>query len=134
MAPEGIDWRVLSIAPDGSDAAYRENRNGKTSIVWKLGRLDDLDTVFILTPAVNVFRLGTTFSINVARTFILDQGDALELQNSGLFDQDPGIQEDDPFQDASKVFNFPLEDETGSISSPGNGSNLVTSYKVEVNF
>jgi lipoprotein NlpI len=44
-APEGIQWQLLSIGPDGSSAAYKELQNGKASLVWKQGRLEGLDRI-----------------------------------------------------------------------------------------
>jgi lipoprotein NlpI len=44
-APQGRQIEVLSIAPDGSAAAYLESRGGKWSAVWGRGRLDGIDRV-----------------------------------------------------------------------------------------
>jgi hypothetical protein len=44
-APVGRDIQVLSIAPDGSDAAYLESRGGRWSALWSRGRLDGIDRV-----------------------------------------------------------------------------------------
>ena len=79
---------------------------------------------------------GTIFAINVTKSYILLEGESLTIQNSGFRDYDASSG-DDPFDDASKVFNFPFGSEAGSISSSGtsggNGSvSLVTSFTLTV--
>ena len=44
-ADPGATWSLLGIAPDGSAAAWKESKDGKFSVVWNGGRVDDLERV-----------------------------------------------------------------------------------------
>src|SRR5258708_1512411 len=44
-AVPGATWSLLGIAPDGSAAAWKEAKDGKFSVAWNGGRVDDLERV-----------------------------------------------------------------------------------------
>jgi len=130
-----VTFTVTQIQLTGGEAEDGEPGSSDDLEVYgsiNLGITGSLETIFTLNKDTHVFSVGTFYTINVSRSFILSEGASLTLQNSGLYDEDPGIEVDDPFDDASQVFNFPLSPASGTISSPGNGSNLVTSYTLSI--
>jgi len=132
-----VTFTVTQIQLVGTEAEDGEAGTDDTLEIdgtIRLGKSGSLADLFVLNRNDHVFYVGTIVSINISRSFILLEGETLTLQNSNFQDDDLSGP-DDPFDDASQDFNFPLTTSSGKISSNGqsggNGAvSLETSYTI----
>ena len=129
---------VTQIALTGTEAEDGEAGTGDdleifgTIRLGKTGSLSDIYSISSASPTSFVIGTVVTFGASQTKSYILNEGEKVTLQNSGFkdFDESSG---NDPFDDASKDFNFGDSASSGKITSSGqtggNGSvSLETSY------
>jgi hypothetical protein len=135
-----VTFTVTQIALTGTEVEDGEPGTGDDLEIYgtiRLGRSGALSDIYTISSgSPTTFVVGTVVNINYTASFILNEGKTLTLQNSGFKDFDAGSG-DDPFDDASQDFNFPLTATSGKITSSGqNGGNgtvsLETNYTIAI--
>ena len=135
-----VKFIVTTLQLTGTEADDNETGTSDDLEIFgtiNLGKTGSLEAIWSTnTDSYGTYTVGSSQSISVTRFFVLNDGESVTLQMIGFKDYDASSG-NDPFADADKVFNFPIDAVTGKLSSDGaaggNGSvSLDLSYSISI--